>query len=211
MRDVEQAWVVAAGVLGLICFAAGALTAKVPAVDAPIGDAVADLVRRRRAVLTGSIASITGAALLLWPLAAVDTDPDPGVWRSLALFSMAAWVFGFGFLALGSLLVIGVVWRGDEGPRLDVSRVLLDISHLAVWSVSAPIGAVSVVATTAVGVQAGLFGAWVVAAAVAKVLTVLVEVAGTGRRHGWNAGGWAYGTSGYATVAWFALVLIALA
>lgn len=47
--------------------------------------------------------------------------------------------------------------------------------------------------------------------AVAKILTVLVEVAGTGRRHGWNAGGWAYGTSGYATVAWFALVLVALA
>lgn len=211
MRDAEQVWVVAAGALGLICFAAGAMAAKVPAVDVVTGDAFADLVRRRRAVLTGSVASITGAALLLWPLAAVAADPDPDVWTSLAVFSMAAWVFGFGFLALGSLLVIGVVWRGAEGPGADVTRVLLDISHLAVWSVSAPIGAVSVLATTAVGVQAGRFGAWVIAGAVAKVLTVLVEVAGTGRRHGWNAGGWAYGMSGYATVAWFALVLIALA
>lgn len=211
MRDAEQTWVVAVGVIGLIGFAAGAMAAKVPAVDASTGDAVADLLRRRRAVLAGSVASITGAALLLWPLAAVATDPDPDVWTSLAVFSMAVWVFGFGFLALGSLLVIGVVWRGNEGPGPDVSRVLLDINHLAVWSVSAPIGAVSVLATTAVGVQAGLFGAWVIAAATAKVLTVLIEVAGTGRRHGWNAGGWAYGTSGYATVAWFAVVLLSLA
>ena len=141
MQDPEQVWMVSAGVLGLIGFAAGALTAKVPAVDASTADAVADLVRRRPAVLAGSVASITGAALLLWPLVAVATDPDPDVWRSLALFSMATWVFGFGFLAVGSLLVIGIVWRGDEGPGLDVSRVLLDISHLAVWSVSAPIGA----------------------------------------------------------------------
>lgn len=211
MRDAEQAWAVAAGVLGLVCFAAGAMAAKVPAVDVDTDDAVADLISRRRTVLAGSVASVTGAGLLLWPLAAVAADPDPEVWRSLAVFSMAAWVFGFGFLALGSLLVIGVVWRGDEGPGSDVSRVLLDTSHLAVWSASAPIGAISVLATTAVGVQAGLFGPWVVAAAVAKVLTVLVEVAGTGRRHGWNAGGWAYGASGYATVAWFALVLIAFA
>lgn len=211
MRDAEQAWAVVAGVVGLICFAGGAMAARVPAIDAATEDALADLVRRRRSVLAGSVASITGAALLLWPLAAVATQPDPEVWRSLAIFSMAAWVFGFGFLALGSLLVIGVVWRGGDGPGSDLSRVLLDVSHLAVWSVSAPVGAVSVVATTAVGVQAGLFGAWVIAGAAAKVLTVLVEVAGTGRRHGWNAGGWAYGTSGYATVAWFALVLLALA
>lgn len=211
MRDAEQAWAVAAGAVGLICFASGALAARVPAVDADADDAVNDLIGRRRAVLAGSIASVTGAALLLWPLAAVATEPSADVWPSLAVFSMAVWVFGFGFLALGLLLVIGVVWRGDQGPAPEVARVLLDTSHLAVWSVSAPIGAVSVAATTAVGLQAGVFGAWVVVAAAAKVLTVLVEVAGTGRTTGWNAGGWAAGVSGYATVAWFALVLIALA
>ena len=46
MQDPEQVWMVSAGVLGLIGFAAGALTAKVPAVDASTADAVADLVRR---------------------------------------------------------------------------------------------------------------------------------------------------------------------
>jgi hypothetical protein len=49
-----------------------------------------------------------------------------------------------------------------------------------------------------------------VAVAVLKVATVGLEVAGIARRRGWNAGGWAAGTSGYVTVAWFALVLVAI-
>jgi hypothetical protein len=37
-----------------------------------------------------------------------------------------------------------------------------------------------------------------------------VEILGVGVRSGWNAGGWAAGTSGYATTAWFALLLFDL-
>ena len=211
MRDAERVWAVAVGAVGLSCFVTGALMTSAPAVDHATADALATLRRRRPWVLAGAVTSIIGATLLLWPLAVVETETGADVWRSLALFSLVTWVFGFGFLALGSLLVAGVVWRTTGGPSDEVARSLLDISHLAIWSVSAPVGAVSVAATTVVGTQADLFGAWVGVAAAAKVLTVAIEVAGTGRQHGWNAGGWAYGTSGYATVAWFALVLIALA
>lgn len=203
-------WAVAAGAIGLLCFVAGALLARVPAVDQPTEAAVAVLVGRRRAVLLGSVASIAGAGLLLWPLAAVATEPSEDVWPSLAALSLAAWVFGFGFLALGSLLVVGVVWRTDDGPSPALARTLLDVAHLAVWSVSAPIGALSTAATTAVGVQSGRLGGAIVVAAAVKVVTVVVELAGTCRQRGWNAGGWALGTSGYATVAWFALVLVSL-
>jgi len=124
---------------------------------------------------------------------------------------MATWVFGFGFLALGSMLLVGIVWRTSEGPGQEVARVQLDLSHLAVWSLSAPVGAMAVVATTVVGVQADVFGTLVVVAALVKVITVVIEVAGVGRQRGWNAGGWAGGSSGYATVAWFGLVVAALA
>ena len=158
-----------------------------------------------------ALATVAGAGLLLWPLCSVATSTGVDVWRSLALFSIATWVFGFGFLAVGSMLVVAMVWRTEHGPEEATARVLLDLSHLAVWSISAPIGALSVVATTAVGVQAELFGPLVVVVALAKVVTAAIEVAGIGRQQGWNAGGWAYGSSGYATVAWFALVLVALA
>ena len=125
---------------------------------------------------------------------------------------MATWIFGFMFLAAGSVALVVTVWRADSGDVLaeHTSRALLDISHLAIWSFSAPIGAMSVAATTVIGVQAALFGPWVVAAAVLKWITVLIEVAGAGRTRGWNAGGCAYGASGYATVLWFALLLVAL-
>ncbi len=210
MRDAERTWTVLAGAVGLLCFIAGSLLVRAPAVDVPIAEALVDLRGRRARVLAGAVIGMAGAGMLLWPLSAVAASTDPDVWRSLALFSIVAWVFGFGFLALGSLLVIGTVWRGDDGPSSGTTRVLLDLSHLAIWSASAPIGALAVVATTAVGVQADLFGPWVVVAAGVKVATVVVELAGTGRLRGWNAGGWAYGSSGYATVAWFALILLAL-
>ena len=207
MRDAERWWVTICGVVGLIGFVAGFMAVRAPAIDLPVDQAVADLVRRRARVLVGSVASVAGAGLLLWPLCVVATSTDADVWRSLALFSIASWVFGFGFFAVGSMLLVAVVWRTTDGPEAALARVLLDLSHLAIWSISAPIGALSVVATTVVGLQAGLFGPLVVVAAVAKVVTAAIEVAGVGRQRGWNAGGWAYGSSAYATVAWFALVL----
>ena len=94
-------------------------------------------------------------------------------------------------------------------------RLVLDTAHLATWSISAPVGAVSTAITTATALRADLadgpLGAVLVGLAATKVVTVLVEVAGTGRRRGVNAGGWAGGSSGYVTVAWFATLLAALA
>jgi hypothetical protein len=210
VHGAEQWWVVATGALGLVLFAGGSLMATVPPVDAPWADVTRHLVRRRTAVLVGSTASVTGVGLLLWPLAAVATSGSPDVWPTLASFSLLVWVLGFGFLAVAAVLVAGVAWRGPEELGEPVVAAILAVAHLAVWSVSAPIGAVAVTATTAVGHQAGVFGLVVVAVAVLKVATVGLEVAGIARRRGWNAGGWAAGTSGYVTVAWFTLVLVAI-
>ncbi len=211
MQNAERLFVTIAGVLGLLSFVIGSIAARAPAVDLPIEQAQADLVRRRAQVLAGSVGAIAGAAMLLWPLSVVASSSGPEIWRSVALFSMATWVFGFGFLAVGSMLLVVVVWRTSGGPGAEIARALLDLSHLAVWSISAPVGAMAVVATTVVGVQAELFGKLVVLAAIMKVVTVVIEVAGVGRQQGWNAGGWAGGSSGYATVAWFGLVVAALA
>ena len=211
VHGVEQWWVVSAGVAGLVLFAGGSLLAAGPPIDAPWADVARHLTRRRTAVLAGSTASVTGAGLLLWPLAAVATSGSGDVWPTLTLFSLLIWVLGFGFLVLAAVLVAAVAWRGPDEVGEPVAAALLGAAHLAVWSVSAPIGAVAVGATTAVGHQAGTFGPILVVAAAVKVATVVLEVAGLPRRRGWNAGGWAAGSSGYVTVAWFALVLLALA
>lgn len=211
VQNAERLWVTIVGVLGLVSFVAGSIAARPPAVDQPIEQARTELVRRRAWVLGGSVGALTGAGMLLWPLGVVASSSGTGAWNSLALFSMAIWVFGFGFLAFGSMGLVAVVWRTSGGPGDEASRVLLDLSHLAVWSISAPIAAMAVAATTVLGVQADLFGHLVVLAAVVKLITVAIEVAGVGRQTGWNAGGWAGGSSGYASVAWFGLVLAALA
>jgi hypothetical protein len=211
VRGAEQVWVVGGGLAGLVLFAGGSLLAAAPPIDAPWAEVARHLVRRRTAILVGSTASVTGAGLLLWPIAALAADASADVWPSLAAFSVVIWVLGFGFLALAAVLVAGVAWSGPERLGEPVVAALLTVAHLAVWSVSAPIGAVAVASTTAVGIQAGSVGPPVVLAAVAKVATVAVEVAGIARRQGWNAGGWAAGVSGYVTVAWFALLLLSLA
>jgi hypothetical protein len=210
MRDVERWWALAAGIVGLVALAGGSLLTNVPRVDRAFEDLREDIARRRTSMLVGSVLSVSGSAMLLWPLALVATSRADDVWSSLAVASVGAWVLGFAFLAFAAMLVVAVAWRDPADLEPSVARLLLDASHLATWSVSAPVGAISVVATTTVGLQAGLVGPAVVAAAVAKIVTVAVEVAGTGRRDGWNAGGWAAGSSGYVTVAWFGLLLASL-
>lgn len=210
MSDAETYWVVAAGAVGLFAFAIGSVLPAVPPIDATMDDVLHSLQRNRARILAGSVLAPTGAALLLWPISAVaTTNPDQG-WASLRAFSIAVAVLGFAFVAISSVAMAALAWRDPKGVHPSTVRLVLDGCHLAIWSVSAPIGAALVLSTTAVGVQAGLFGPFVVVAAALKTATVVLEVIGIGQRAGWNAGGWAAGSSGYATVAWFGFVLFAL-
>lgn len=201
---------VAAGTVGVTAFAVGSVFAAAPQIDAAIGDVVEALQRNRARILVGSVISPAGAALLLWPISAVATTGSDEGWVSLRAFSIAVAVLGFTFVALSAVGVAALGWRDPGEVTPSTIRLVLDGCHLAVWSVSAPIGAAIVLSTTAVGVQAGIFGPLVIVVAGLKVVTAVIEVIGIGQRNGWNAGGWAAGSSGYATVAWFALVLLAL-
>lgn len=208
-----EGWVVAAGVLGLMAFAGGSAAMALPSIDAPDDEVVATLVRRRSAILVGATLSVLGVALLLWPLATVSADGDGRA--GLDAFALATWVLGFAFLVVAATGPAALAWRDPAALPAPVVRLVLDLAHLATWSLSAPLGAVATVATTAVAVRGDIAdGATATVLGVlagAKVATVLAEVAGTGRRSGWNAGGWARGTSGYVTVTWFAALLLALA
>ena len=208
MDGAEQLWVVSSGVVGLVCLVAGSFVAAVPPPDALDDEVVRWRVARRSAVLVGSGLTASAGALLIWPVAAVAAS-NGGAWSSLGMFSVGLAVLGAGVFWVVGLSIATAAWRPTAEPA--GTRLLLDLAHLGTWAVSAPVGGLLVVTTTAAGVQSGLFGPVVVVTAVAKVATAIVEVSGTGRSRGWNAGGWAAGSSGYATVVWYALVLAALA
>ncbi len=211
MTDSETLWSIIAGLVGLTAFAGGSLLTNLPRVDTDSEDALKSLRDRRTPVLVGSVLSATGAGLLLWPIAAVATGGTGNAWPSLALFSIAVATLTLSFTIVVAILAAALVWREPTAVPRPVASFVLDGLHLAIWPVSAPLAAVMVCATTAVGLQNDLVGPLVVVAAAVKVFTVALEVAGLRKRTGWNAGGWAAGSSGYATVAWFALVLVALA
>lgn len=159
MADAETIWILSTGGVGLAAFASGSMLSAVPPVDADLVEHIVEsLSRRRGPVLVGSVLSVTGAALLLWPVAAVSTTGTGEAWSSLALFSVAIAVLGFTFMTTASMLVAALVWRDPRDVPGPVTRLCLDASHLAIWSVSAPIGAAFITATTAVGLQNKLFG-----------------------------------------------------
>lgn len=207
MEEAERGWAIAAGVAGVVCLVAGSLLSALPPVDRPWPERVAALASRRGRILAGSVLTATAGALLIWPVAAVVVAGE--VWPSLRLTALGLAVLSAAVLMLVATLVATVAWRApDDDPA---ARLFLDAAHLALWSVSAPLGALTVVVVTAAGVQADLFGWLVVVVAAAKVATVVLEVGRTGARTGWSAGGWAAGSSGYVTVLWYGLILVALA
>ena len=211
VAEPETVWMIAAGLVGLAGFVAGSFLTDLPRVDSDLDDALAHVQRRRSAVLSGSTLSAVGGGLLLWPIAFLSTAGSGAAWASLALFSVVVATLTMSFLVVTAVLAAALAWRDPTALSRPTARLVLDGLHLGIWSVSGPLAAVMVLAATAVGWQNGLLGSAVVIAAGVKVGTVVVEVAGIGVRSGWNAGGWARGASGYATVAWFALVLVALA
>jgi hypothetical protein len=200
-------WVAAAGLVGLAAFVAGALIGALPRVEAEDVEVTAFLVERRASILLGSLLVISGAALLLWPLAAIGSSGIDQPSTTLGLFSMATWVLGLTFLMISSVAVSALVWRDPVALATPLVRFVLDGVHLATWSLSAPVAAIATVATTVVGYRSGVLPWWVGVFAAAKVASVVVEVVGLGQRSGWNAGGWAAGVSGYCTVGWFASIL----
>lgn len=206
----ETTAVIAAGMTGLVLLAGGSTLAALPPIDKPIDEAIRALHGRRNRVLTGSLPALGGTGLLLWPVAAVAAA-STDAWLSLRIFSIAIATLGSIFLALALLAAVVLVWPNETDLDRGAARLLHQSAHLATWSVSAPLAAIFVAATTGTAWQADIAGPALLLTAGAKIATVIVEIIGTGQRSGWNAGGWARGTSGYATVAWYATLLVALA
>ena len=204
-------WTVVLGAAGIGCLVAGAFAAGTPpAVDATTATWIAYLSDHRGAVLAGAALTTAAGVLLLAPFAHLSALVRRSGRDTAATFGLATWVVAFMFLIVGSMAVAAVAWRGPAELDMSVVRFAVDISNLATWGLSATVAGIAVLAMTLPAWRAGLVSRWVAGLAVAKSVTCVVEVAGLGLRHGWDAGGYGAATSAAALVAWAVAVLWAL-
>jgi len=201
MATAESRQLGLVGAAGLLLFLIGSFVPGVaPPVDAPTGDWSLYLTENRAVILLGAVMTVTAVPLMLAVVAAAtSTRRTPS-----GAYALAAWVFAFGFIVLAEGLMAAVAWQGPDTLDESTLRFAVDAAHLALWGLSAGPAAVAVVVTTVVARRDGLAPRWLMALAAIKVLTSVVELAGVGVTHGWNAGGYAAFSSGVALAAWLA-------
>lgn len=166
---------------GVLLFVVGSfLPGVAPAGDDETPVWIRYLVENRSAILFGAVLTLTAVPLLLVGVAPSTAD-RVGTVDALAL---GAWVFAFGFLALSSPVMAAVAWRGPTALDASTVRFAVDVSHLALWGLSAGPAALAVVATTVALSRQMPIPSWLVSLAAVKVITSVVEIAGVGVTRG---------------------------
>ena len=202
---------VIAGASGLVLLIVGAFVAGVPPrIEASTAVWIAHLGGHQGTVLLGIACSLLGGALLLLPLGVVVTRACDTAAHGLALAAFGGFILAFGISAIGSLAVAAVTWSHPAAVDPSIVRFAVDLDHLAQWALSAPAAGLAVVTMSIAAHAAGFVPRRVLVLGWIKVATVVVEVAGLWMTSGWNAGGYALGTSALATVAWLTSLLLAI-
>jgi len=203
----------ACGAVGAVLFVAGAFTAGSPLrPDAATPEIVTHLSADRDALLGGYLLSILGVALLIWFVGylVVFVASTEGERTPLSAITLASWV---GLLAVvfgGGMPLMAVVWSGAGQIDPGVVRFAFDGSNLSLYSISAPIALISVLAPTIAIWRSGSLPRWLAALGVLEMAVNAVELVGLFSRSGDNAAGYAFGVGPVVWAAWVACVSIAM-
>lgn len=203
----------ACGAVGAVLFVAGAFTAGNPLrPDAVTPEIVTHLGADRDALLAGYLLSLLGVALLIWfvgYLVAFVASTE-GERTPLSAITLTSWV---GLLAVvfgGGIPLMAVVWSGAEQIDPGIVRFAFDGSNLSLYSISAPIALISVLAPTIAIWRSGLLPRWLAALGVLEMAVNAIELVGLFSRSGDNAAGYAFGIGPVVWAAWVACVSVAM-
>jgi hypothetical protein len=201
-----------AGLIGLACYTAGALTAALPGPGTATPSVIAHLADHRSAVLAGTMLTVLALPFLLLFLGSLVTllAEAEGPPRHLALLSAGAWLMLFAIIAAGMIPVAAVAWRGGSSFSPAIVRLAIDASNLSLYSLSAPVAAASVLAPTIVIWRRRLLPRWLVWLALAEVAVNVAELAGLFARSGLDASGYAAGAGPLLWILWAAVLCAAL-
>ncbi len=200
----------AAGLLGLVLFAAGSLLAGLPGPNAHVGTVITRLTADRGSVLAGILLmflAVPGLLMFLgylWSLLARAEGP-PAI---LAAAAATAWLLLFAIVGIGIIPLTAVTWRGTAGLPPDVVRLCADTATLSLYALSAPAAAASVLAPSAIIWRTRVLPRWLALFGLAEVAVNVVELAGLAAAKGSDAAGYAAGIGPLLWTVWAAAVSV---
>jgi len=203
----------ASGAVGAVLYVVSAFTAGSPLKpDASVARVQAHLADHRGALLAGFLLALVAVAFLVWFLgslrrfvAAVDGEGSP-----LAAVTLASWVALLVIAVSGGVPLTAVIWRGAGQVDAGTVRLAFDVGNLSLYSLSASVAAVSVLAPVMVIWRSAALPRWLVVLGAIEIVVNIVELAGLFARHGWDAGGYAWGIGPFVWVVWVAAVSLCL-
>ena len=201
------------GAVGAVIYAISAFTAGSPLKpDASRQTVIDHFSDKRGAVLAGYLLAALGVALLVWFLGYLHklVRNNEGAGGVLATITLASWVSLLVIVVAGAVPLIAVVWRGAKQVSPGLLGLAFDASNLSLYSISAPVAAVSVLAPIIVIWRSRCLTRWLVALGVVEIVVNGIEIAGIFERTGFNAGGYVGGTGPFLWVLWVALLSIAM-
>lgn len=203
----------ASGAVGAVLFVASAFTAGSPLrPDAATPEIVTHLSADRDALLAGNLLSLLGVALLIWflgHLVALVASTE-GERAPLSSITVASWVGLLAIVLGGGAPLMAVVWSSAGQIDPGIVRFAFDTSNLSLYSISAPIALVSVLAPTIAIWRSGLLPRWLAVLGVLEMAVNAFELAGMFSRSGDNAAGYALGVGPVVWAAWVACVSVAM-
>jgi len=185
----------AAGLAGLVLFAAGSLLAGLPGPNARVATVITHLTADRGAVLAGILLmflALPGLLVFLGYLRSLlaGAEGRPAI---LAATAAAAWLLLFAVIGIGLLPLAAVAWRGTAGLPPAVVRLCADMATLSLYALSAPAAAVSVLAPSAIIWRTRVLPRWLALFGLVEVAVNVVELAGLMAVRGSDAAGYAAG------------------
>ena len=134
-----------------------------------------------------------------------------GASPALSNVTLVSWVALLVIVVGGTVPLTAVVWEGAGHVDPGLVRLAFDASNLSLYSLSAGVALLSVLAPTIVIWRSGALPRWLVVLGAVEIVANGVELIGIFTRTGANAAGYAAGVGPFVWVLWVAAVSLTMA
>jgi hypothetical protein len=204
----------ASGAVGAALYGLSAFTAGSPLKpDASAQKVVDHLTANREALLVGVLLNLVATGLLLCflaYLASLVAEAEGGR-GPLWILTLGSGVGVLAIVTVGQVPLDVVTWAGPAQFDPTVTRLAFDIANLSLYSISAVVVVIVVLAPTVAMGRSGALPRWLIGLAGLEIALNACELGGLFARGGADAGGYAEGLGPFVWLIWVASVSVCLA